>query len=167
MSLAIDTTALHIAGLFYASALAASVTRPLALVAARPSYTSDQFLLRDNSSNAQRAKKFRFIRWSVCKTAPFLAAQPYRSPCVRLRTYFAPSVRHPGWRPWAYRPHLHTPAPVLRFDRGLATAQTEVCYLATGLADPLPSAANPGGILAEPSGGCAVVRSTTLRAIAV
>jgi hypothetical protein len=101
MSLAIDTTALHIAGLFYASALAASVTMPLALVAARPSYTSDQFLLRDNSSNAQRAKKFRFIRWSVCKTAPFLAAQPYRSPCVRLRTYFAPLVRHPGWRPWA------------------------------------------------------------------
>jgi hypothetical protein len=47
---------LHIAGLFYASALAASVTMPLALVAARPSDTSDQFLLRDNSSNAQRAK---------------------------------------------------------------------------------------------------------------
>ena len=82
MALAFDTTALHIAGLFYAFALAPSVVTPLALalVAAPTSYTSYRFLLRDSSSNAQRRENSESISRSVCKTASFLAAQPYRAP---------------------------------------------------------------------------------------
>jgi hypothetical protein len=153
MALAIDTTALHIAGLFYAFALAPSVVTPLALalIAARTSYTR----YRSRCATTQRTRNARKMQGPSAGPCARLHPSLRRNRTERLRAFkcvpFEPLVHHPSGERGMSSAFSY-PALALRFDCGpgsLADRSRRPRHRIDRpeFGDPVPPSADPGGMM--------------------